>query len=159
MRIIFLHLSDLHLKNAEGANPIKIQAAVQSLSVLGRFDGAVIIISGDIAATGSGNEYKIAAIFLGRFIDEIKKKYNISTKNMKILLVPGNHDIDYGGEIRPLPEVIRKYTIEERINNLFHEINRMHNFFYFTNGNGCFFSEKMSGNMKYAQLVTRKMLF
>ena len=155
MEIAFLHLSDLHLQNLNGANPNKIQGAVQSLSALGEFEGIVLIISGDLAATGSSNEYKNTSTFLGRFIDEIKKRYCINPKNMKVLLVPGNHDINYGGQTRATPEEIRKYDEEEKSLNLARELKRMENFFSFADGNKCFFKAK---SILYGQLVTRKIL-
>ena len=114
MKIVFLHLSDLHLQNLEGANPTKIQAAVRALSVFGEFEGIVIIVSGDLAAKGYSNEYKNAGIFIGRFTSEIRKKYCISEKNLKILLVPGNHDINFGNMKRATPEEIRGYSDEEK---------------------------------------------
>lgn len=95
MRISFLHLSDFHLNDSKGVHPAKIQAIVDSLGVYTPIEGIVIVLSGDIAATGQANQYKIAATFLKRLIPEIRRKYSISEKNTKILIVPGNHDSDY----------------------------------------------------------------
>ena len=52
MRISFLHLSDFHLNDSKGIHPAKIQAIVDSLGVYAPFEGIVIVLSGDIAATG-----------------------------------------------------------------------------------------------------------
>lgn len=155
MKIVFLHLSDLHLQNLEGANPTKIQAAVRALSVFGEFEGIVIIVSGDLAAKGYSNEYKNAGIFIGRFTSEIRKKYCISEKNFKILLVPGNHDINFGNMKRATPEEIRGYSDEEKEINLRQEIKQMKDFFCYASGNKCFFAED---EVPYGQLATRKIL-
>lgn len=65
MKIIFLHLSDLHLQDKSGAHPARIQALVHSLNEFGEFDGIVIILSGDIASRGNSNEYSNASKFIG----------------------------------------------------------------------------------------------
>ena len=75
MKIVFLQLSDLHLQDTSGVHPAKIQAMVESLTHFMPFEGIVIIFSGDIAATGQINQYKIASTFLGRLITSIKSKY------------------------------------------------------------------------------------
>ena len=155
MKIVFLHLSDLHLTNLAGANPNRIHAAVQSLLSLKPFDGMVLIVSGDLAAKGSLNEYKNAATFLGRFTSTIKATFGISEQNLKILIVPGNHDLNYGSSIRAKPEEIRSYDDTERELHLADELQRMADFFRFSDSNKCFFAAK---TVPYGQLVTRKIL-
>ena len=114
MRISFLHLSDFHLNDSKGVHPAKIQAIVDSLGVYTPIEGIVIVLSGDIAATGQANQYKIAATFLKRLIPEIRRKYSISEKNTKILIVPGNHDIDWGRSTRLDSSKIRSFDEKER---------------------------------------------
>lgn len=96
MKILFLHLRDLHL---DGITSEKIQAATDSLSIFSAFEGVVIIISGDIAASGKQNQYESAATLIGRLTSNIKSKYSISDKDFKLLLVPSNHDINYGANL------------------------------------------------------------
>lgn len=156
MRIAFIHLSDLHLNDSKGVHPAKIQAIVDSLSVYTPFEGIVIAFSGDIAATGQVNQYKIAATFLERLIPQIRRKYSISEKNTKVLIVPGNHDIDWGGSVRLDSSRIRSFSEEERISHLQHELKSMKNYFSFSDRNGCFFPYIM--HIPFGQLVTRKIL-
>ena len=85
MRISFLHLSDFHLNDSKGIHPAKIQAIVDSLGVYAPFEGIVIVLSGDIAATGQTNQYKIAATLLKRLVPQLKIKYSLNQKNIKIL--------------------------------------------------------------------------
>lgn len=156
MRISFLHLSDFHLNDSKGVHPAKIQAIVDSLGVYTPIEGIVIVLSGDIAATGQTNQYKIAATFLKRLIPEIRRKYSISEKNTKILIVPGNHDIDWGRSTRLDSSKIRSFDEKERALHLQQELKSMKNYFSFSDRNGCFFPYWM--HIPFGQLVTRKIL-
>lgn len=156
MRISFLHLSDFHLNDSKGVHPAKIQAIVDSLGVYTPIEGIVIVLSGDIAATGQANQYKIAATFLKRLIPEIRRKYSISEKNTKILIVPGNHDIDWGRSTRLDSSKIRSFDEKGRALHLQQELKSMKNYFSFSDRNGCFFPYWM--HIPFGQLVTRKIL-
>lgn len=156
MRISFLHLSDFHLNDSKGVHPAKIQAIVDSLGVYTPIEGIVIVLSGDISATGQANQYKIAATFLKRLIPEIRRKYSISEKNTKILIVPGNHDIDWGRSTRLDSSKIRSFDEKERALHLQQELKSMKNYFSFSDRNGCFFPYWM--HIPFGQLVTRKIL-
>ena len=156
MRISFLHLSDFHLNDSKGVHPAKIQAIVDSLGVYTPIEGIVIVLYGDIAATGQANQYKIAATFLKRLIPEIRRKYSISEKNTKILIVPGNHDIDWGRSTRLDSSKIRSFDEKERALHLQQELKSMKNYFSFSDRNGCFFPYWM--HIPFGQLVTRKIL-
>lgn len=63
MKIAFLQLSDLHLQDNQGAHPAKIQAIVDSFAAYAPFEGIVIVISGDIAATGEKINIKLRLLF------------------------------------------------------------------------------------------------
>ena len=156
MRISFLHLSDFHLNDSRGVLPAKIQAIVNALGVYAPFEGIVIVLSGDIAATGQVNQYKIAATFLERLIPQIRRKYSINEKNTKILIVPGNHDIAWGRNARLDSSKIRSFIEEERSIHLQQELKSMKNYFSFSDRNGCFFPYWM--RIPFGQLVTRKIL-
>jgi Ni2+-binding GTPase involved in maturation of urease and hydrogenase len=156
MKISFLHLSDFHLNDEQGVHPAKIQAIVDSLAVYAPFEGIVIVLSGDIAATGQINQYKLAGIFLGRLVPQLKRKFSISDKNVKILIVPGNHDINWGGKARLDSSKIRSFDQEEKVLHFQHELKAMENFFSFSDRNACFFPYWM--HIPYGQIVTRKIL-
>lgn len=155
MNIVFLHLSDLHLKDKTGAHPSRINALARSLSELSPFDGIVIILSGDIASKGNKNEYLNAASFIGRLTSEISKKYSVIEKNIKVLIVPGNHDIFYPTGHRPESEIVRKAFDTQRDTYLQSEIDKMDAFLEFADKNSCFFKET---SIPYGQLYTRKIL-
>lgn len=156
MKIVFLQLSDLHLQDSHGIHPAKVQAIVDSISLFAPFQGIVIILSGDIAATGQANQYKIAAVFLGRLTSALKRKYSLTDKNAKILIVPGNHDINWGGESRLDSSKIHAFTEEKREQHLHRELMSMESYFSFSDKNKCFFAFPM--NMEFGRLITRKIL-
>ncbi|WP_352416094.1 metallophosphoesterase [Oscillibacter ruminantium] len=156
MKLAFLHLSDLHLQDNRGMHPAKIQSVVESLAIYMPFEGIVIIFSGDIAAAGNTNQYKIAADFVGRLVSEIRLKYLISTKNVKILIVPGNHDVDWGRYDRLESAKIRALNVSEKEKYLFRELQSMNSYFSFSDKNGCFFTNEK--NIRYGELITRKIL-
>lgn len=94
--------------------------------------------------------------FLKRLIPEIRRKYSISEKNTKILIVPGNHDIDWGRSTRLDSSKIRSFDEKERALHLQQELKSMKNYFSFSDRNGCFFPYWM--HIPFGQLVTRKIL-
>lgn len=155
MNIVFLHLSDLHLQDKVCAHPSQIQALAQSLNVFYPFDGIVIVFSGDIASKGKKNEYLIAADFIGTLVSEIKSQYSIVDKNIKKLIVPGNHDIFYPSGHRPKSEDVRADFNSSRDIYLNSELEKMSPFISFADGNKCFFR----GNyMPNGRVFTRKAL-
>lgn len=157
MRISFLHLSDFHLDSNRGIHLTKIQAVVDSLGIYAPFDGIVIILSGDIAASGQTNQYKIAATFLNRLIPQLKAKYSLNQKNIKILIVPGNHDVDWGGKPRLDSSKIRSFVEAEKDAYLQQELRCMKSFISFSDRNDCFFTKRMHV-VPFGQIITRKIL-
>lgn len=77
MKILFLHLSDAHLRedtNLYDIN-ININAMVNALSQLEKNDECVLVFSGDIVQSGGENQYKVAGKLIGRLANGIKTKY------------------------------------------------------------------------------------
>lgn len=94
-RFAFAHLSDVHLaRYEEGASfdvgaelrrelMYDLEAVVQASRPL---DG--LLLGGDIAGTGTTDEYEQA----GAWIDEFCNKFNVAPE--RVYCVPGNHDVD-----------------------------------------------------------------
>ena len=93
MKILFLHLSDAHFKENTKIRNINIQAMVNGLKQIDRFDECVLVFSGDIAQSGERNQYKVAECFIGTLIKQIKESY-LPNKRIFTLIVPGNHLIE-----------------------------------------------------------------
>lgn len=88
-----LHLSDIHIR--ENNNPIleryeKIGATL--LTELPEASALFIIITGDIAFSGSKLEYEQATLFLNNLIKYIKGKF---VKPVYVIMTPGNHDGEF----------------------------------------------------------------
>ena len=156
MRIVFLQISDLHIKDKSGAHPSRIQAIVQSIHEFDEFDGIVIVLSGDLAATGSKNEYSIVSSFIGQLMSGIRTAYpNIDTKNIKLLVVPGNHDIHYSTGHRPDSSLVENAFKNRPEEYLISELDNMQNFMAFANASNCFFIQTSIPN---GRIYTRKIL-
>src|SRR5665647_1901346 len=93
MKILLLHLSDLHIKETDHLNLIKVNKMADSLNVLGKFDECVVIVSGDIANNAKINEYKKSRKIFGTLFSKIHEK-KLCDKFINLIIVPGNHDID-----------------------------------------------------------------
>ena len=65
MKILFLHLSDAHLRENTNLSQINTSAIIRSLAQMGEFDECVLIFSGDIVQSGGENEYKDAELHIG----------------------------------------------------------------------------------------------
>ena len=156
MRILFLHLSDLHIENELGLNLPRVQSLVQSLQGLDHVDGIVIAISGDLARNGKRDEYRLVSLFVDCLLMKITDSYALDSKDIKILLIPGNHDIDWGDSRSINPASIRQ------LSNLgFHsayqaELEKMDSFFWYSNKHGCFNMSRFQREEN--QVFTRKIL-
>jgi len=92
MQVLFVHLSDIHIKGVD--DPIldrkeKIVQAFQN-TALG-VDYVFLIITGDIAFSGKEPEYNCAFEFVSSIQDSIR---DYSGKDVFCVVVPGNHDCD-----------------------------------------------------------------
>src|SRR5680860_1803009 len=113
MKILFLHLSDLHIGQSENIEIRKIDKLVDSLNILQGFDECIIICSGDLASRGYENDYKNVRYLFGNLISKIREKF-CKGKFLTFLLVPGNHDADFTNAKRT-GETIQQYYNENKI--------------------------------------------
>lgn len=96
MKILFLHLSDLHLSNPLEINKTAVNEIADSLSpqCIGSVNKIVVLITGDIAHSGKTTEYNAFIDFKALLIAALKEKV-LPEVFIDIFFVPGNHDIDY----------------------------------------------------------------
>ena len=95
MKLLIVHLSDLHLR--EKGNPVVakfplITKALQNEEA--ELSGLVVIVSGDIAYSGKTAEYNVATECLRGLRNELAAKTKVS--DIRFVFVPGNHDCDFG---------------------------------------------------------------
>ena len=117
MIISILHLSDIHFKNGHNVLLNRTEKLFDTIKneVKGK-DAFFIITSGDIAFSGSIEEYNIARKFYLELFDRIRAYTSLQTK---FLFVPGNHDCCFDENI----EEIRKIIIEKFAKEGFEHLN------------------------------------
>jgi hypothetical protein len=111
MKLLFLHLSDIHMRSPKGSNPIlnRTKQIIGALtSVTSECQICFITVSGDIAFSGKEQEYLIAT----EFFKQIEKEIISHIKNCKVVFyfVPGNHDCDFSLQNSLREIVIANYS-------------------------------------------------
>lgn len=115
MRLVFLHLSDMHFRCNNSYSKVNIDNVVASLRqhCIGSV-GIIVILSGDLTHSGYYHEAEEVKRFLDKLKEEIQKKYHF--EEVTILAVPGNHDLNLK---------VGKYSVEELVdiqkNNLYNQ--------------------------------------
>ncbi|WP_198954109.1 HEAT repeat domain-containing protein, partial [Moorena bouillonii] len=84
-----LHLSDLHITTPEQATLWSNQLAQDLIQDLDIPNLDALIISGDIANYSTPEEYQAAQ----QFLDNLRQDFSLDSK--QIVLVPGNHDLNW----------------------------------------------------------------
>lgn len=93
MKIVLLHLSDIHLGSSQ--DPIAKRASKIKEAVLGvspAADACFIVVTGDVAFSGNPDEYSIAS----SFFEGLRSSILLAGINqVEIIVVPGNHDCNF----------------------------------------------------------------
>jgi predicted MPP superfamily phosphohydrolase len=96
MNLLILHLSDIHLKSARDPVLKRVEAIIASLRPHLPHTGVIaIVVSGDIAQSGSKAEYAIAKRFLADLRGRLKGEVAVPSH---FILAPGNHDCDFSAD-------------------------------------------------------------
>lgn len=137
MKILFLHISDLHFDQKKLLYEFQTKKILDTLNSVGPFDRLVIIISGDITKSGEQSQFKNAFKIVGSIIRNAKvqcKYYG----HIDVLCVPGNHDINHEGNCLSSEKLqgIRKLNTYDK--HIVAELKKMKAFFNFAKGNECF---------------------
>ncbi|WP_164473164.1 metallophosphoesterase [Clostridium sp. E02] len=142
MKLLILHLSDIHLRNREDAFKIDVDKMVQGLNSIGPADECLIAISGDLAFSGCNKEYRIMSSLLGAIIKKLVQK-KFPNKHIHICCVPGNHDIDFDKIARGFDEINEAQKINCLENIINHDIECMNQFYAYANYHKCFSDDKI----------------
>lgn len=97
MKVLLLHIGDMHIKDHNGVNSFQINKIVDTLNSFPGFDKLVLIVAGDIAQSGTADQYNHAGHLIGKLIAAIKRQFRYKEK-IDVLCVPGNHDMDHKGK-------------------------------------------------------------
>lgn len=155
MKVLFLHLSDAHLRDNEFIPINVIDAQVQALNAVGGFDKCCIVFSGDLAHSAQVNEYKKCQFYLGRLWKKITDKFSLKYP-VNTLVVPGNHDIDFNGKPRNRSEVSMLLSSGVTDNMIAEELKRFENFYTFAERYNCFQYNKLI-DIKHYELDGKKL--
>ena len=137
MKILFLHLSDAHLRNNTDLRLININGIINSLGQIENFEECVMVFSGDVVHSGDENAYKKAGKLVGYIAKGISRKY-IEGKIVQTLIVPGNHDNLVKNKERDNLELESYYkdkTLDLKYNE---DLEQLSNFYKFSSRNRCF---------------------
>lgn len=107
MRIAILHLSDFHVRERDRFNNKKIEEFIKALNILENVDEYIFAFSGDLSFSGKKEEFDKAEELLGRLKEELNKVN--SGKEVKTIIVPGNHDLCLPAEARVSDDIINYY--------------------------------------------------
>ncbi|MFW9998199.1 MAG: metallophosphoesterase [Candidatus Odinarchaeota archaeon] len=104
MKILIVHISDIHFKNKDNSileKKEQICKAFQNEAL--EVENLFMAISGDIAFSGKKTEYKQAI----ELFDSIKTNIEeYSQKAINWVIVPGNHDCDFGRGNKTVREIV-----------------------------------------------------
>lgn len=139
MKILFLHLSDMHIHSKKDVNLFHVRKIVETLNVVGEFQHAFIILSGDITYSGLKEQYIHAWHLIGSIIAELKTKFKISW--VHILPVPGNHDVNLSKNDLGRKKIEELYELNKIYDVIGEELKKQEQFMVFANRSKCFADE------------------
>jgi hypothetical protein len=88
MRLVILHISDIHFKITTSLKPATLVASCLR-EIPDQIDRVIVVITGDIAFSGKADEYVAFSPFIEQLRTEIKA---ITQHDPQFLIIPGNHD-------------------------------------------------------------------
>lgn len=114
MRVIVVQLGDIHIK---AGNPVLsrahgIRSGVRAAVADTAEDLYVIAYTGDIAFSGSKEEYDLAE----KFCDDIRSAFTVAGRSPKEIFIPGNHDLDFRGDNDARPILLE--SVPEQLDSL-----------------------------------------
>lgn len=106
MKALIVHLSDIHIKSVNNPCMSRQEQICKSFQniALG-VDKVFVIVTGDIASSGYGEEYSKATLLLNYIKNTIE---NYSNREVKFIIVPGNHDCQFEIEKKEVREILVK---------------------------------------------------
>lgn len=106
MTAVFLHLSDIHIKNKDDFVLGRAASVAQAVfSYLPSATHLFVIVSGDIAFSGGCEQYSLALDFFINIQHLIKEESSVP---IDFIIVPGNHDCNF-----KLSSEMREIVIED----------------------------------------------
>lgn len=141
MKIVFVHISDIHITEDFNVNSSKIDRLICAIrSKLIKADECIVICSGDVTKTAHINEYKVARKYFGKIISKIGMKID---KFVHLFIVPGNHDLSLQEDSRTSKDIIDYYKSKDFNECYYNELLKNKNFFNYANSKNCFVNSQI----------------
>lgn len=135
--IAFLHISDIHIRTEKDISDLHIKKIVDSLrSYKTDFRAIVIVVSGDITQSGERNQFINAGKLMGSLIKQLKDTFHC---DFKVIVVPGNHDVNHNTAILDIEELKAKKYLELEVK----EHKKLKDFYVFSKFNKCFVNSEI----------------
>lgn len=120
MKLLFLHLSDIHFKESKGQNSVLSrteQIVAAAVSTAPTASCCFVVVTGDIALSGKQAEYAFADKFLSELRDHLCAR--LPKCDPHFVLVPGNHDCDFSPSDRVRELIMKELTSEDFDENIY----------------------------------------
>lgn len=154
MKLEIIHISDLHVKK-----PFDSIETIEKIKSSVVFDDEMVCkvvflcVTGDVAFSAEKRQYDYIEPFFKNLRDELKKNNGI---DLKILFVPGNHDVYLSGDSQKrydkISDAYRNFetNFSEFENLVNEELNiNMHSFFEFASKYNLFLSDRMLDEQRF----------
>ena len=143
MRLLIVHLSDLHIKEDTYFPEEKITNIVKTLvPVKNKYDKLMFVVSGDITFSGKVGQYHRFNYLKNFFIRKIKDVLSFNDY-IPFYIVPGNHDLDYYSECRRNNDIEENF-FKQKDKDLFNDdIKLLKNFYDYSKRLKCFSKNKI----------------
>lgn len=113
MKILFLHISDLHISYQTHFSEKKIEGVANVLRKYRNIEKIFLICTGDVADTGDAGDYKVASVFFSKLISTVKKIFE--NQYIYLYIVPGNHDIKINYNYNPSTDDINDENLHKEL--------------------------------------------
>lgn len=137
MKLIVLHLSDIHINDKDNYDVDNVKRIVATLRPSAiEVEHILVVVSGDLTYSGSQTQFIEAQNFLNELKEMLKETYSLSV--IEFAIVPGNHDVDYTkGELghKDLVEIEKQNRYSSLIDQ---ELQKQKEFFKSAHAFSCF---------------------
>lgn len=146
MKLQLIHLSDMHFSKKTDPYEIQIDKMMQAMNTLDDADEYIIVVSGDLAASGRCNEYKYVSNLVGAISKTVREE-KLNGKYIDVICVPGNHDIFF-------PKIASVLDNDMNLEGKIHlyveqYLSSMDGFFGFARHRKCFLDDKIVSKKIY----------
>ena len=148
MKLLILHLSDIHFTDSQNFGDTDVEKIIAAMQQSIRdVEHVIVIVSGDLSFSGKKEECKRVSKFLYCIKRKMFERYKIN--DIKMAIVPGNHDIDYNKGDRGRLGLEKLEKNDNYRDALSEELEKQCQFFTLASRFKCFVSDKILDKLIY----------